>query len=75
MLGGPAIGGDLTSGKGDTVGCDLDTNQGMIFYTLNGEYARWHSKMFTAVGMALFLSGWTVRVRSIWVMNLLCSRK
>ncbi|KAF3318202.1 hypothetical protein TWF173_008937 [Orbilia oligospora] len=35
----PATGGDLTFGKGDTVGCGLDINQGLIFYTLNGEYA------------------------------------
>ncbi|KAF3221580.1 hypothetical protein TWF191_007082 [Orbilia oligospora] len=38
-LRGPTTGGDLTFGKGDTVGCGLDINQGLIFYTLNGEYA------------------------------------
>ncbi|KAK6534913.1 hypothetical protein TWF281_006213 [Arthrobotrys megalospora] len=38
-LRGSITDGDLSFGKGDTVGCGLDTQQGIIFYTLNGEYA------------------------------------
>ncbi|KAK6530246.1 hypothetical protein TWF694_003610 [Orbilia ellipsospora] len=31
--------GAFTFGKGDTIGCGIDVSQGLIFYTLNGEYA------------------------------------